>query len=274
MALRAQISLMFKDKDLYDNFIVPSKAEKVLNDFIIKCLSAYYYNEEIRNKIEGISMEDVVSDDTIITDSQQICNNIREALAMQSFMATELENAINDGIDDINNIMDKVDDMTEGSGFVKSTQTEYGAGIPLLDLKNPTNQKSSENVSQASQTSGYDANTGYNNFVIEYLMRTVLGTEGIAKMNEEYSALVSGKTKSSENSSSESADSQVVTTEVNESSIFEESKEQAQTGVVSEQIVSEQTVKSEPEPEKTDSDISNDEAEDATDALMDLLGSL
>lgn len=273
MALRAQISLMFKDKDLYENFIVPSKTEKVLNEIIIKCLSAYYYNEEVRNKIEGISMEDVVSDETIVTDSQQICNSIREALAMQSFMASELENTISNGIDDINNIMDKVDDMTESSGFVKPTQTEYGAGIPLLDLKNPINQKSSENVSQVSQSASSDANMGYNNFVIEYLMRAVLGDEGIAKMNEEYSALVSGKSEVLENSSSEIENSQVGQAKESEVKDSEVKEQQVQEGVPVQTVITEKTTSQEPEmPKSQNEDVV--EEEDATDALLDLLGSL
>ena len=278
MALRAQISLMFRDKDLYENFIVPSKAEKVLNDIIIKCLSAYYYDEEVRNKVEGISMADVIADSSAITDSQQICNNIREALAMQSFMASELENTINDGVDDIGDIMNKVDDLS--TGFVKHTQTEYGEGIPQLSLQKSTSPNTESSVQQTANTAHSDANAGYNSFVIEYLMRAVLGTEGIARMNAEYDAMVSGQPQETQETPSESVTEQVVITENKETVISEEVAEPAQPEVTeSVEVVPEVSEPEVPEPveeveEEFVEEVANEVAEDATDALLSLFQSL
>lgn len=254
MAMRAQISLLFKDKDLYDNFIMPNKTQKTLNDIIIKCLSAYYYDEEVRNKVEGISLEDIISGDTVVTDSQQICNSIREALAMQSFMASELENTLSDGIEDVTDIMNKVDNMAESTGFVKNTKTDYGAGIPLLALGN--SNAPAEGSSHISQ-----GDNGFFSFVMDKMMRSMFGDSGVEDLKREYENTIGGHT--TENSPSQVSESQVV---------------MENTTVIEEQPSNITEIK-QPEPQITEKKVEEVEeepevAEDATDALLGLLGSL
>lgn len=111
MMMRAQVSLDFKDADLFDNFVVPYKEGRVLNSLIIKCLSAYYYNESIRAQIEGT--HEIPEDDT--RSEESLCDSIRNSLLMQDFTADELQKTINAGTEELEKILDKADEFSEKS---------------------------------------------------------------------------------------------------------------------------------------------------------------
>lgn len=135
MSLRAQLSLLFEDKDLYNQFIVPCKQAKSLNGIIIRCLSAYYYNEEVRNMIEGspIHFEDDASSNT---STQEICQNIRNTLMMQSIIAGELEATINNGTQSVEDILSRTNKMATESGLAKEQQTGSGGSILQIEQQN------------------------------------------------------------------------------------------------------------------------------------------
>ena len=79
--MRAQVSLVFDDQSLFENMIEPYKAEKLLNGLILKCLSAYYYDTEVRNRVDGVTQ------DSFNSQAQGLCNEIRASLLMQDFIA-------------------------------------------------------------------------------------------------------------------------------------------------------------------------------------------
>lgn len=135
MSMRAQLSLMFDDENLFDNFVKPYKDEKLLNNLIIKCLSAYYYNEEVRNLIEGTSLDDV-ADSEEITSTQSLVDGIRASLIMQDFLASELQNTIDAGTEDVSSILNRTNEAAEKSGVAKTTQTEYGASVLKIEQHN------------------------------------------------------------------------------------------------------------------------------------------
>lgn len=99
MSMRAQLSLLFDDENLFDNFIKPYKEEKLLNNLIIKCLSAYYYDEDIRNGVEGQSKD--LSGVDEVTSTQSLVDGIRASLIMQDFLASELQDTIDAGTPDV-----------------------------------------------------------------------------------------------------------------------------------------------------------------------------
>ena len=119
--MRAQVSLQFTDEDLFENFIKPNKEERRLNSIIIKCLSSYYYNEEVRNLVEGVSLEDI-TDGEQIQSNQALFDEVRQALMMQDFMAQELQNTMNNGVQDVEDILGKTNEMAESTGMA---HTEY-----------------------------------------------------------------------------------------------------------------------------------------------------
>lgn len=135
MSMRAQLSLMFDDENLFDNFVKPYKDEKLLNNLIIKCLSAYYYNEEVRNLIEGTSLDDV-ADSEEVTSTQSLVDGIRASLIMQDFLASELQNTIEAGTEDVSSILNRTNEVAEKSGVAKTTQTEYGASVLKIEQHN------------------------------------------------------------------------------------------------------------------------------------------
>lgn len=154
MAMRAQLSLQFDDKELFENFVTPYKEGRMLNSLIIKCLSAYYYNEEVRNLIEGASMDDVADGETIQT-NQSICDSIRASLMMQDFLASELQSTINNGLEDINDILNQTNDIANKSGVAHSTSSEYGGNLLRIAMKdasstNEQHKSASKPVQDAS----------------------------------------------------------------------------------------------------------------------------
>lgn len=155
MSMRAQLSLMFDDENLFDNFVKPYKDEKLLNNLIIKCLSAYYYNEEVRNLIEGTSLDDV-ADSEEVTSTQSLVDGIRASLIMQDFLASELQNTIDAGTEDVSSILNRTNEAAEKSGVAKTTQTEYGASVLKIEQHNLNLGASQE--SQASTGSFTELN--------------------------------------------------------------------------------------------------------------------
>lgn len=135
MSMRAQLSLLFDDENLFDNFVIPYKNEKLLNSIIIKCLSAYYYNEEVRNLIEGTNLDEV-SDSEEVTSTQSLVDGIRASLIMQDFLASELQNTIEAGTEDVSNILNRTNDVAEQTGVAKTTTTEYGASVLKIEQHN------------------------------------------------------------------------------------------------------------------------------------------
>lgn len=155
MSMRAQLSLMFDDENLFDNFVKPYKDEKLLNNLIIKCLSAYYYNEEVRNLIEGTSLDDV-ADSEEVTSTQSLVDGIRASLIMQDFLASELQNTIDAGTEDVSSILNRTNEAAEKSGVAKTTQTEYGASVLKIEQHNlnlGASQESQDSTSTATEPS-------------------------------------------------------------------------------------------------------------------------
>ena len=148
MSMRAQLSLLFDDENLFDNFIKPYKEEKLLNNLIIKCLSAYYYDEDIRNGVEGQSKD--LSGVDEVTSTQSLVDGIRASLIMQDFLASELQDTIDAGTPDVSQILNKTNEAAEKSGVAKTTKTEYGASVLKLE-QHETNMSTDESEQKQSE---------------------------------------------------------------------------------------------------------------------------
>ena len=143
MSMRVQLSLLFDDENLFDNFIKPYQNEKLLNNLIIKCLSAYYYDEDIRKGIEG-QTEDLSGVEEV-TSTQSLVDGIRASLIMQDFLASELQDTIDKQTEDVSEILNKTNEAAEKSGVAKTTQTEYGASVLKIgQFDSNTNNNKSE----------------------------------------------------------------------------------------------------------------------------------
>ena len=94
---RKQLSLIIRDDELFVNFIKPYADNGELNNVIIRCLSSYYYNEKVRDLIDDVQQE-ANSDTVQVKSTQDAINDIRQALAMQSFYAESLQDEMSAGI--------------------------------------------------------------------------------------------------------------------------------------------------------------------------------
>lgn len=153
MSARLQLSILFNDDEkLFDNFIIPYKNEKMINTIIKKCLSAYYYHEDVRDLIEsktGFTLEK--SDDTDTSDTQSLVDGIRASLIMQDFLASELQNTIEAGTEDVSNILNRTNDVAEQTGVAKTTTTEYGASVLKIEQHNLDLPKPQPNTFDSSK---------------------------------------------------------------------------------------------------------------------------
>ena len=140
LSYRTNVSLIFTDENLYNNFILPYKSNRELNPIIIRCLSAYFYNDSIRNQIEGFDEEVEEESNSNVRSSQDIINEIRESLAMQSFYSDMLNDVMEDGIDDFSNILNFTNKFAEENGSMTSTESDYGTpiyhAVPIEDKLN------------------------------------------------------------------------------------------------------------------------------------------
>lgn len=159
MSMRAQISLQFADADLFENFVTPYKENRLLNSLIIKCLSAYYYNEDVRNLIEGTSMSEATNGEEVQS-TQSIVDNIRASLVMQDYLATELQSTIDNGTEDIDNILNKTNEVARQTGVAKPSQTESGSNVLQIETKNLNDEGSGK--SSAPDLKGFDNNAAVN----------------------------------------------------------------------------------------------------------------
>lgn len=177
MALRVQLSLLFQDENLYNNLILPYKQERALNSLIIKCLSSYFYREDVRNLIES-SEDDEVNDEvsSSFQDSQSICDNIRNSLAMQSFLAQELKQEIENGTEDISNIISNVNKKAEETGMVKPTTSEFNNSVWQIELKDNIDISKDTNPASNPSSSNSDFNFIYK---ILLMMGSVIGDKNI-----------------------------------------------------------------------------------------------
>lgn len=131
---RKQLSLIIRDDELYHDLIKPHADSGELNNLIIRCLSAYYYNNDVRDLVDNVQKED--SDDRVqVKSTQDAINDIRQALAMQSFYADTLKDEMEAGIEDMSNILKRTTEKAEEDGLVKTEQTDSGNTIARITMK-------------------------------------------------------------------------------------------------------------------------------------------
>lgn len=268
MSLRVQLSLLFDDKAVFDGLVMPFKQSKELNSLIIRCLSAYYYNENVRNLVEGDSFEQI--NDEEVTSSQEICDNIRNILAMQDFLAQELQNTVEDGADEFNDILNNVNQKAEDYGVVKQTTDESGNSNLRLEVKTSV----SGDMNNSSQSG---SNSTFEQFMLQMMLRIFNNTgdtEGAsiinARMNGQSDTIVKEEVKTSMQEETE----QVVMSVQNESEKFSDDISDVETSVEDEEpiIKDSSSVLNTSQFNEGVADSLADE--DATDSLKELFGSI
>lgn len=158
-ALRAQVSLVFTDEEVFNNLIIPFKDNKELSNLIIKLLTVYYRDEGIRTEIEGISLNELLGNADQILDSDEAfesINQIRKTLAVQGYLFEEATRVLDDGISNIDLIM-KANDIAKQSGVVKTETTDVGEVVTNLNLEDSTFKEDIEEPTKPSHIDELDA---------------------------------------------------------------------------------------------------------------------
>lgn len=154
-SLRVQLSLIFSDEDLFDNFVEPLRDNKELSGMIIKLLSAYYYDENVQCAVDGVSIEDVVKDADKVMDSTEAMDKInamRQTLAMQDYLFEQAKQTLDDGATEMDALM-KVNDIVKTSGVVKTESDDVGERVIEISMDKSTSfdeNKDSKNTNDDS----------------------------------------------------------------------------------------------------------------------------
>lgn len=125
---RVQCSLIITDSEVFENLVLPTKMEKRLNMLVVQLLTAYYYNDDIRQVVdEGVFEED----ETATAKRHAIYEDINETLMTMDFLAQDGKAMINDGTDLLSGIMQKAEDV----GMTESVNTGVGEPYQRVTLK-------------------------------------------------------------------------------------------------------------------------------------------
>ena len=278
MGNRLQLSLQFEDDKAFNEFIYPMKQDRRIHKFVINLLLAYFYRDDMKEAFQNYEIfgagkpddEENVQADNATSD---ICNNIRNVLAMQGFIASELQNTIENGTEDVSNILNQANNKAQETGVARATQNEYGTSILQIEelISSPTASETSEkNTAQ---------NTNDNNAIL-------LLTQAILKLaeasgNSEVMALVGGSPKVTPQPTvqvSVETERQIPNSKVSYDEIDDEElnlfdsdeSEQSNINATSNSVVETQVISQSVQEKIEETPL----IEDATGALMELLGSL
>ena len=148
---RVQLNLIIDDNDLYDNLVIPAKQERELHSLVTRLLSSYYYNEDVRVLVDGEN--DYVDEESSIMDA---ISELRNNLAMQTFLSSDLSQVLENGAEDIANIAksggtvefnnnSKMEFSQNSAGNIKvKLITENQETVPTRDTMEVTESKGQE----------------------------------------------------------------------------------------------------------------------------------
>jgi len=134
--MRAQLSLLFTDNELYYNLIEPYKQNKELRNLIMRCLTAYYYNEEVRRLVEGA--EETSSNNK---SAEDCIANIRDTLFLQGILTDELNMTVEDGKDDVVN---RVNNFAQDKGVYKKEDSEFSDSVYRVNKEHSSTSESTQ----------------------------------------------------------------------------------------------------------------------------------
>ena len=128
--MRVQCSLLIEDEELYTNFIKPLKNNRELHGTIIKLLSAYYRNSQVRALVDNLDTESLEQEKNEFTN---LLDSIKQTVATCAFLTDAAEDELNNGGAVIK---DFVNSVAENSGGVANTDSEFGDLPPQFNLQN------------------------------------------------------------------------------------------------------------------------------------------
>ena len=138
---RAQVSLIIGDDTLYSEFINPLKTEKKLMPLIVRLLGSYYYNPEVQQLVDGVSIDDLKdkqdfeSDDT--KELRQKLQDIRASVQLFGMYIEDTNATLEEG-------MQMVSSFAKATGSASGDNSSTGS-VPRISVKNVEDFHSSLN---------------------------------------------------------------------------------------------------------------------------------
>ena len=127
---RVQLSLICADETLYEGLIVPFKENKELHGLVLRLLSAYYYDGELRNAVDGHDLSEYVTQEIKDnTDQNMLFAEVRKTLTAMNFLASSAEDTLGGGIDDM---LGMLNDVAKRSGGEASVKSDYGTSAAVI----------------------------------------------------------------------------------------------------------------------------------------------
>lgn len=256
MAYRTQLSLLVPDEDLYNNFIVPLKRDKELHSIILKCLSAYYYNESIRNLIEGVSSDGVETGESVPS-SEEAITDMRNMLALQNIIVKDIEGQLQDDFADFSNVLKDTNKVAQENELIKDSDSAFG-GSGKLNREKLVETRKETFASKPVEIDETYLKTKSDHDIVMELASIVFSRVDASDVSDSFKALYERVSKSGTETSIDFEERQVLSTSSEGLELFEE-------------IVSESSEK-EPEPEVPM--LEQHSIGEAADALAEIFGSL
>lgn len=137
----------FTDSDLYTNMVLEAKKTKSLSKLVKKCLSAYYYYDDVRELVDFYEEGDGIVERQAIEREKfnDELSDIKDSLATLDVYLKDLDNVVGTGLEEFSQYAKQRAELTSGSG---AEETEYGLSlIQLGDVK-----KEAEHIGETAQT--------------------------------------------------------------------------------------------------------------------------
>lgn len=127
---RVSISLVIDDDKLYHSFILPNKHQRTLNNIVVKCLTAYFYDENVRNMILG-SMSNVSRDSSTDKSIQEKLAEIRGTLTMQDYYVQQMNDLVAEGQEVTEDVLQRANNRATQQGNFTNQKTSSGSQMLL-----------------------------------------------------------------------------------------------------------------------------------------------
>ena len=145
--MKENIMVTFTDSDLYTNMVLEAKKTKSLSKLVKKCLSAYYYYDDVRELVDFYEEGDGIVERQAIEREKfnDELSDIKDSLATLDVYLKDLDNVVGTGLEEFSQYAKQRAELTSGSG---AEETEYGLSlIQLGDVK-----KEAEHIGETAQT--------------------------------------------------------------------------------------------------------------------------
>lgn len=184
MERRAQFSILFTDEELFDNFIMYQKQQKTLKPLVLKLLTAYYYNEDVRGLIDGDD-EESESISSAQEEAMTYFEQCRQSLALMNVYAEGLEDLTDDSIDKFGEFANDVATKTGGKA---STETEFGQSVPQIEMisarKEETSNAASNSANNVSRSDEYKELENRIDYLTDLVLSLTNNMSGVSVQNQ------------------------------------------------------------------------------------------